>query len=74
MLKKYWHRISKKEAEKTETWGAVVKKYKQPAWCAYPDALAGLLGCWSLIMPETRQNISKKFCENCEYYNGQRRK
>lgn len=46
------------------TYGEFMQQYAQPSWCTYPEALAGRMGCNSLMMkPET---ISHDFCKTCE--------
>ena len=52
----YWHKIPKQDQEAIIEFGMVtvgefMAKYKQPPWCAYPGALQGWMGCWSLISP-----------------------
>jgi len=32
-----------------KTWGQLKSEYQQPKWCQYPDALGGMMGCWSLV-------------------------
>lgn len=41
------------------------KKITQPKWCDYPDATAGILGCWSLVSGKI---TSEDRCKNCEFY------
>ena len=72
MAKKYWHKESDKQIDKLEkqhkNWGQVNKIYSQPKWCKYPEALSGVMGCWSLVFREARKKISKKYCKNCECF------
>lgn len=59
-----WERIINKK----KTWGWLSERYRQPDHCTYPDALAGLMGCWSLIdAPWTR---TRKRCFYCDYFRG----
>ncbi len=49
---KYFHELTGEEYEllkvnKTQ-WDEVKQKHPQPAWCHYPDALDGIMGCWTL--------------------------
>jgi len=50
----YWHetmtheRFDELERRRT-TWGDVLRTYRQPDWCGYPEALQGPFGCWSLL-------------------------
>ncbi len=72
---KYWHELPQEKIDmiiksKVKV-GEVLKKYKQPNWCHYPDALAGKMGCWSLnhnIKNGIRTIISHKFCKSCDEY------
>ncbi|HEC67125.1 MAG TPA: hypothetical protein ENI23_17750 [bacterium] len=70
MTKKFWHELSESEYQAAikRTWGWVMKKYKQPDWCNYPDALEGALGCLTLIAKTRRTKISKDYCKSCEKY------
>lgn len=47
------------------TWQKLAQKHLQPTWCAYPNALDGLAGCWSLV---GRQVTGAEFCKTCECY------
>ena len=74
-MKKYWHRLSQKTIDKileSEITGEeCLKQYKQPYWCGHPNALAGIMGCWSLTDDRPgglRTKISRKFCESCDCY------
>lgn len=64
-----FHRITKKERERLirrhATWGEIMERYRQPDWCSYPEALAGIAGCWSLVQGLVR---SRKICRDCELY------
>ena len=68
MKLKYWHELNQgaqKALEKSSmTYGKFLKLYKQPDWCKYPMALAGGMGCWSLIIPG--QIRGPEYCRNCE--------
>jgi len=68
-MKVYYHEISKEELEdgKKLSVQQFLKKYSQPDWCDYPDALVPTLGCWSLVY--FRESISENFCSNCECFN-----
>jgi len=49
-MKKYWHELNKEEQKKfiqeeKITIGEFIKRFKQPDWCSYPNALKGLMGC-----------------------------
>jgi hypothetical protein len=51
------------------TYGELKERYKQPAWCTYPDALEGEMGCWSLMdLFGTRHEISREYCKNCDCF------
>jgi hypothetical protein len=70
-MKPFWHRESKKNIESLIKKGLTIQylleNYRQPTWCNYPDALAGMMGCWSLT-GDNRTEISHKFCSSCECY------
>ncbi len=66
---KYFHELTEAEFKRLAkkkprmTWGELAEKYPQPPWCAYPDAVYGIMGCWSLTSFMVKD---KKFCRNCE--------
>ena len=66
---KYYHELTKEEFAKLEeqklTWGQVAKDYPQPKWCSYPEAVNGVMGCWSLM---DYRVTGRDFCRNCEHY------
>lgn len=73
--KKYWHELSQEEIDKiisdSVTNRFVVENYKQPDWCTYPEALMGVMGCWSLTDNSTdglRTKISHDYCTGCPCY------
>ena len=73
--KKYWHELSQEEVDALvssgKTWGDIMQEYQQPAWCGYLDALAGQVGCWSLVdyvKGGGRERISLDFCKGCECF------
>ena len=47
------------------TWREVAEMHPQPAWCAYPGALAGPMGCWSLT---GRMVTGEGYCKGCDCY------
>jgi len=67
---KYFHELTAEEILNLNhcgiTWAELSELHPQPAWCQYPGALDGLMGCWSLIM--NREKINEDFCQNCELY------
>lgn len=72
---KYWHEISQDEVNEViaskKTYQFLVDNYKQPDWCSYPDALMGVMGCWSLTDngPDgLRTKVSHDFCKTCDQY------
>ena len=73
--KRYFHELEQSEinnliADK-KTIGYIIKNYRQPDWCKYPNALAGELGCWSLTdlsKDGLRSKISKDFCKDCDCF------
>ncbi len=68
-MKKYWHKLTKKEYKAILKSGITVeealKKYSQPDWCSYQDAIDGVMGCWSLT-GSNRTKISEEFCKTCD--------
>jgi hypothetical protein len=67
-MKQYFHELTIDEYNQLKasgaTWEDVEDTYDQPAWCNYPDALAGIMGCWSLIELSVKD---KSYCCACEY-------
>jgi hypothetical protein len=67
---KYFHELTDKEwkelKESGKTWAEAAVIYPQPEWCEYPEALAGEMGCWSLVY---RMGVSRESCKGCELYN-----
>lgn len=72
MQKKYFHEISDEEVKKLikekKTVGYLMKNYDQPKWCGYPNALEGVMGCWSLTSFDLRKNISIGYCKSCDCF------
>ena len=68
MKRKYWHKLptgAQMALQKSSmTYGKFLKLYKQPDWCKYPDALAGDMGCWSLMIPGRIRG--QEYCRDCE--------
>ncbi|KKN73840.1 hypothetical protein LCGC14_0396420 [marine sediment metagenome] len=68
---KYFHTLTEKEFTKISkrkiTWGQCAKDYPQPKWCSYPDAVNGIMGCWSLV---GFMVTGKDYCKNCDEYIG----
>jgi hypothetical protein len=66
--KKYWHKLSaashRKIMKSNITIGEIMKKYSQPPWCIYQNALGGWVGCWSLVGAEQKIK-SVKDCKTC---------
>ena len=68
MTPKYFHLLPPGEWERLcdakTTWqGLQDLGYRQPDWCSYPDALDGLMGCWSLIYQRV---TGEEYCKDCE--------
>jgi hypothetical protein len=70
---RYFHELEQKEVDALiadkKTIGYILETYKQPDWCKYPNALAGKMGCWSLInltKDGLRTKISRDFCKGCD--------
>ena len=66
---KYFHKLTRDEFKELckdkPTWAEVSRDYPQPEWCSYPDAVQGMLGCWSLIDFKV---YGRNYCKHCEYY------
>lgn len=66
---KYFHELTKDEFDelvaKKMTWGECAKLYPQPTWCGYPGAVAGEMGCWSLMSFSIKGPPS---CFGCELF------
>ena len=78
---KFWHELSEDEIKtlrkgkrrflfwrKRLTWGEVMIMHPQPLWCNYPEAVCGVMGCWSLIGigGEDRRIRKIEDCEGCD--------
>ncbi len=70
---KYFHELTKTEfnklVKKKMTWEQCAKDYPQPVWCAYPDAVYGTMGCWSLMSfneDGTNWVTGRNYCKNCD--------
>ena len=66
---KYFHQLRAEEyswlvKEKT-IWGELQTSFPQPQWCNYPQAVYGLMGCWSLIYFMV---TGESYCKNCDCY------
>ena len=65
----YWHEIPYEEQGKIMeesglTTEQFLSRYKQPHWCGYPEALDGMMGCWSLILGKSIHCQSD--CGDCD--------
>lgn len=72
--KSFFHKVSAYEINKLMeneiTISEIKKRYQQPKWCTYPEALNGFAGCWSLMDIEgLRKEISVEFCNDCPCFN-----
>lgn len=72
-MKPYFHELTDEHVQNLIDDGAkvsdIMDNYLQPDWCDYPDALAGLMGCWSLTdLFGLRHSIGHEYCKNCECY------
>ena len=66
--KRYFHEMPpgefKRLCKEGMTWrGLQDMGYAQPDWCSYPNALDGMMGCWSLVGGEV---TGEAYCEGCE--------
>ena len=66
---KYFHELTQDEFGKIVdshmTWGECAKQYPQPVWCDYPDAVEGMMGCWSLMSHIIKKPSS---CYGCDLF------
>ena len=66
---KYFHELTEDEFNNIcrlhITWDGCSRLYPQPKWCGYPDAVQGLMGCWSLMCFMV---TGEKYCKNCDCY------
>ena len=69
---RYFHTLAdstlKRLISQGTTWQQLIDRYKQPDWCGYPEALAGVMGCWSLTDWSLRHKISREYCASCDCY------
>ncbi len=66
-MRKYFHELTQEEIENLKgSCEKIAKDYPQPDWCEYPDAIAGAMGCWGLVLGRVRDQ-GKAYCEQCEY-------
>lgn len=67
---KYFHELTDDEFNELKesgiNLGELAVKYPQPDWCDYPDALLGVMGCWSLVY---RCGVSESYCKECDCFN-----
>lgn len=74
--KKFWHELTDTEMLALlkaggMTWGEAQKKYPQPPWCDYPEAVCGVMGCWSLMgiggkNPLGHRIRKREDCKGCD--------
>lgn len=67
MGKPFFHELSDDAYKALEdggaTWGDIMERFDQPEWCDYPNALEGVMGCWSLIYRKVKDESR---CLNCD--------
>jgi hypothetical protein len=51
-----------------KSWDWLLKRYHQPDWCNYPDALHPL-GCWGLLAAPWKHRKDHGGCWGCELNN-----
>ena len=68
-MTKFFHQLSKDEfkeiLKEKITWGECAKRYPQPKWCSYPQAVQGLMGCGSLM---DFLVTGRNYCKTCDCY------
>lgn len=66
---KYFHELTKEEfdelVKQRMIWAECAKKYPQPKWCNYPEAVCAILGCWSLTGFKV---TGEDYCKDCDCY------
>ena len=66
---KPFHELTEAEfneiCEEKMTWAECAEKYPQPKWCSYPDAVCGVMGCWSLMSSKV---TDESYCKTCDCY------
>jgi hypothetical protein len=66
---KYFHQLRPEEylwlVKEGTTWGELQQSFPQPPWCTYPQAVYGLMGCWSLV---GFMVTGKEYCLKCDCY------
>ena len=71
-MKPFFHRLSVRKQHEALTSSMTVREFmeafRQPRWCNYPEALEGVLGCWSLIIPGRIRR--QQDCVNCDERKG----
>ena len=72
-MKLYWHELRdstiKRAIKNKMTIAESIRRYKQPVWCSYPNALEGIMGCWSLVDAfGLRHKISPEYWGDCDCY------
>lgn len=70
MERRYFHLLPKGEFKRLcaegMTWrGLIDAGYVQPDWCDYPNALDGMMGCWSLLYGRVS---GEQYCNDCDCY------
>lgn len=70
----YFHELPKEEKERILASRMLMcefmDKYQQPAWCKFPNALSGLMGCWSLMLGDIE---TIRDCRECDDSTGRGR-
>lgn len=69
--KKFYHELTDDEVDalikERITYGELRERHPEPVWCGYgEEAVAGLMGCWSLVFHRTETN--EDYCKNCDLY------
>jgi hypothetical protein len=66
---KYFHELTRPEYRKFckgnphMTYAEIEKRYPQPPWCNYPEAVMGVMGCWSLTSFMVK---GREYCVTCD--------
>lgn len=64
----FFHQLSTSDileySEKGYTWNEIANKHPKPQWCGMFDAVAGAMGCWSLMSYKIENHTS---CSGCDF-------
>ena len=66
---KYFYELTEVEFDELVkqklTWAQCAELYPQPTWCNYPEAICGVMGCWTLM---SFLVTDEGYCKKCDCY------